>query len=126
MCDHRILWFLQRLVARTAADTWGRLTHRIEVSRRLVQNHEGARRDERSGEGEPLALAHRKTDAALADQGVPTIGQSSPHIVKAGELGGIEQSGRILRVFLAKFEVFKNGAGYDHWLLRNPRDLFPQ
>ena len=70
-----------------------RLGRRVDGGGRVVEDQDPRVDHERAGDREPLALAARERDAALADHGVVALGQRLDELVR---LGGSRRLARLL------------------------------
>src|SRR5207248_3110708 len=65
------------------------LTLRVQVARRLVEDEDLRVREDRPGDGQPLLLAARELDAALADERFVALGQLDDELVGVGPPGRV-------------------------------------
>lgn len=107
-----------------------RLLHRpfaliVERAGRLVEDQNLRILEEGAGDGDALALAARKLDAALADIGIIALGQSDDEVVRIGGPGRRFQFG-IAGVGPAVAQVVRYGAGKKLDILLHHPDMAPE
>ena len=97
----------------------------VERAGRLVEDQDARVADQRAGDAEKLALAHRQPLAALAQHGVVALRQALDEIVRADELGHGDDAAGIL-VDHAHGDVLAHRAGEELHVLRHAADLGAQ
>lgn len=98
---------------------------RVQRARRLVEQEQRRVLEERAREREPLALAARQGEAALADDGLVALRQAQHELVGAGRAGGgldVGEGG----LGAAVGDVLADRGGEEDGLLQDDRELRAQ
>src|SRR5260370_41145009 len=94
----------------------------IKAGGGLIEDQDRGLADGRTGEGNPLLLSSRKGRAALADEGVITLGNRGNELMRAGQPGcGLD--GFECRLDRTVSDVFPDAGGEQNGILKHHTDL---
>ena len=102
-----------------------RLGPEVEGARAVVEDEDLGVFEERSGDGDALALAAGEAHTALRDGGVVAVRLGEDEILGLGDLGG-PADGLLIRIRTADGNVVSDGGAEEFILLRDESDLAAQ